>query len=350
MSEAATQVAQSDTSATKITGSWANIESHFDNSLTHPWYKAVFLLSAAIASESNRYFENLKYLPALAPVTAHSISSPMGLGSDSLPVEIDLFGKPTYLVDSMQFHLEYLLRIAGEGVYYIMPTFRGEDSDARHLNEFFHIEAELKGNLDDMINTVNGLIGACARRVLDEHGSLIRSITGSTSHIAQVADQAQHGFRRVRFSEAVELLGDDPINYNYLNGKIIGMTSLAERRLMQQLGEPLWLTHLPRMGVPFYQADADGEYAACADLLMGIGEVAGCGQRHTTFEEASSGIAVREVDPAPYAWYLRMKRDYPMSTAGFGVGLERLLLWMLKHEDIRDTQIFIRQKDIYGIP
>jgi len=334
----------------KITGSWENIETHFDNSLTHPWYKAVFLLSAAIASESSHYFEGLKYLPALAPVTAHSISSPMGLGSDSLPVEIDLFGKPTYLADSMQFHLEYLLRIAGEGVYYIMPTFRGEDSDARHLNEFFHIEAELKGNLDDMMKTVDGLIGACARRVLNEYGDLIQSITGSTTHIAQVANQAQRGFRRIRFDEAAKLLGDNTSNYNYLNGKIIGMTSLAERRLMQQLGEPLWLTHLPRMGVPFYQADADGEYAACADLLMGIGEVAGCGQRHTTFEEVSNGIAAREVDPAPYSWYLRMKRDYPLPTAGFGVGLERLLLWMLKHEDIRDTQIFVRQKNIYGIP
>lgn len=195
----------------RMSGSWADQEAHFHNALTHPWYKAVFLLSASIVSEASRYFESLGYLPALAPVTTHSISSPMGLGSDSLPVKIDLFGHPTFLADSMQFHLEYLLRVYNKGVFYVMPTFRGEPSDERHLSEFFHIEAELPGDMEDMISD-------------------------------------------------------------------------------------------------------------------------------------------RGVDPTPYEWYLRLKQEFPLQTAGFGIGLERLLLWALKHDDIRDTQIFVRQRGLHFTP
>ena len=69
----------------------------------------------------------------LFPITTSSISSPLGLGSDSLPVEIDLFGVNTFLADSMQFLLEYGCRFSDAGCYYVMPSFRGEATDSRHL-------------------------------------------------------------------------------------------------------------------------------------------------------------------------------------------------------------------------
>ena len=65
------------------------------------------------------------------PITSESVTSPMGLGSDSLPVSVELFDKNVYLADSMQFYLEYLLRQHPQGVFYIMPTFRGEEPDDR---------------------------------------------------------------------------------------------------------------------------------------------------------------------------------------------------------------------------
>ena len=74
------------------------------------------------------------------PITTGSISSPMGLGSDSLPVKINLNGVPTYLADSMQFLLEYGNRFCKNGVWYIMPSFRGEQEDERHLSQFYHSE------------------------------------------------------------------------------------------------------------------------------------------------------------------------------------------------------------------
>ena len=82
--------------------------------------------------------QGVRYFPA--PVTTGSVSSPMGLGSDSEPVEIELFGDRTFLADSMQFYLEYGCRMAPAGCWYFMPSFRGEEPDARHLNQFMHSE------------------------------------------------------------------------------------------------------------------------------------------------------------------------------------------------------------------
>jgi asparaginyl-tRNA synthetase len=335
-----------------LKGSWKNKDSHFTNVLNDPWYKLIFLLMGEITYAVSDYFRAHGFMPALAPITAQSVTSPMGLGSDSLPVSIELFGKQTYLMDSMQFHLEYLLRQFSDGVFYIMPTFRGEDSDARHLNEFFHIEAEFIGNLEDNIKHIESLICSCIKRVVQTNGEAVSSYTGDINHLTQlITDVEAGGLPRLKFKDAVALLGDDESYYGYHDGEIISLTSKAERKLLQEYNKPLWLTHLPSIGVPFYQADSDENgYSLCADLLMGIGETVGCGQRHKTYQQTLNALKLREVDQDAYDWYLRLKNEYPMQTSGFGIGLERLLLWILKHDDIRDTQLIVRQKGLNSIP
>lgn len=334
------------------TGSWRNSEKHFSTVLDNPWYRLIFKLSGEIAYATNDYFKAKNYMPALAPVTAQSITSPMGLGSDSLPVSVELFGRKTYLVDSMQFHLEYLLRQYRAGVFYIMPTFRAEDADDRHLNEFFHIEAEISGGFEDNLKTIEGLIKKYVDNILDKYADEIYNFTNTLDHLRQFQSLvSSNSLPRITFIEAERMLGDNNDNYVVLEGKRIGLTSVAERIIMKKIGSPVWLTHLPSLGVPFYQADSEIEgYSLCADLLMGIGEVVGSGQRHVTYSQTINAIESREVDPTPYDWYLRMKKEYPMATAGFGIGLERLLLWILCHDDIRDTQLIVRQKGLISVP
>lgn len=333
--------------------SWKNASSHFANALDDPWYHLIFRLSGDISFATNDYFRQRGFLPALAPVTAQSITSPMGLGSDSLPVSVNLFDRETFLVDSMQFHLEYLLRQGHEGLFYIMPTFRGEDPDARHLNEFFHIEAEIKGGFEDNLRTMEELISYYTTSILGKHSDQIAAFTDTVDHIETFSTlvNTPKGLPRISFREAEKLLGNKDHYYNTLDDLRIGLTPHAEQVIMKEFGCPVWLTHLPSMGVPFYQADAEEPgFSLCADLLMGIGEVAGSGQRHLTYEQTMQAIHVRSVDPTPYEWYLRMKREYPVQTSGFGIGLERLLLWILKHHDIRDTQLIVRQKGAVNIP
>ncbi len=331
--------------------SWPDSDRHFSNALTSPWYNLVFQLSGRMASATYDYFRTRAFVPALTPVTAQSVSSPMGLGSDSKPVKVELFGTPTYLVDSMQFHLEYILRQYPKGVFYIMPTFRDDPPDHRHLSEFFHIEAEMSGKLDDVMETIEGFLKFSLKDILKSLKSDIEDVVGTTSHIERLIERCGH-FPRVTFREAVARLGENPEYYVFHKDEKIALTDAGEKELMSDFEDAVWLTHLPRTGVPFYQADApDDETASlCADLLLGPGEIISCGERHEGFEETEDAIVSHEVDPSNYEWYLRMKSEFPMKTSGFGLGLERFILWILQHEDIRDVQLFVRQKGLHCHP
>lgn len=93
--------------------------------LEEPFYRCLVDLQDLISYETARFWRSRDVRSVHLPVTTGSISSPMGLGSDSLPVRVDLFGVPVYLADSMQFMLEYGCRLTSAGCYYLMPSFRG---------------------------------------------------------------------------------------------------------------------------------------------------------------------------------------------------------------------------------
>lgn len=330
---------------------WNNPDSQFTAAMSHPWYNLIMRLSGEICYTTQDFFRDRNYIPALMPITSEAVTSPMGLGSDSLAVSINLFDKTTYLADSMQFHLEYLLRQHEKGVFYIMPTFRGEDSDARHLNQFFHIEAELSGDLEDLIETIEQLLSAYVENILKHHGALLDQCGQRVDHLFSFLNLVKHGVPRITFDSAAEMLGEDKQYYTMLGDQKIGLSNLAEKKVMEHFKGPVWLTHLPKLGVPFYQADAaDGKNALCADLLMGIGETVGSGQRHKGYQETFNAIQERNVDPSSYDWYLRMKEETPIQTSGFGIGLERLLLWILDHDDIRDIPLIVRLKEMTSTP
>lgn len=332
--------------------SWKKPREHFNAALDHPWYKLLFDLQSSIVFFTYDFFRMKNMAAVLNPITCNSVTSPMGLGSDSLPVSIHLFGEKTFLADSMQFHLEYILRQGKKsGVFYIMPTFRGEDPDERHLNQFYHIEAEIIGGLEKVINLLNEYLIYVIGHIYKQHRTDISRVVGTTQHLSHFL-QRGIDIPRLRFSEAIKLLGNDPSNYTYFENKIIGLSNQGENRLIKVREDGLWLTHLPRMGVPFYQADApDDQYASlAADLLIGIGEVIGSGQRHETYSSLLNGIRYRGVDASEYEWYLRLKKEYPSLTSGFGIGLERMLLWITKHNDIRDIPLISRLKNIESTP
>ena len=132
----------------KEPNSWKNLDTHYIEVLKNPWYKILVKLENLISVETMNFYEERGIITMHLPVTTGSISSPMGRGSDSSPVKINIDGVDTYLADSMQFLLEYGCRLNDKGVYYIMPTFRGEKADERHLCQFYHSEAEIPGKLE----------------------------------------------------------------------------------------------------------------------------------------------------------------------------------------------------------
>ena len=227
--------------------SWESPLEHAIKALRDPWYEAMFALQSDFYHFCVRFFQvEMGYDYVLSPMTSDCISSPMGLGSDSLPVQIPLHGRKTYLADSMQFTLEYMLRIGQgrKGAYYISPSFRGEDPDSSHLNQFYHVECELPGGMDDGMEVMERFVVSIADAMLRKHGRLIKSIAGDTSHISNLVAFAKNPvarFPKVTLEEALEICGHDSDAWEFAvpeaPEKGRKLTRRGERMVMAKYGE-----------------------------------------------------------------------------------------------------------------
>ena len=348
---------------------WMQPDSHFMRALNSQWYAKMFSLQDAIFHATTKFFQQqMGYKYAMLPVTTASISSPMGLGSDSLPVHVKLHGRDTHLADSLQFALEYLLRLRGgtPGAYYVSCSFRGEEPDALHLNQFFHVECEMLGNLDVAIGVAEEYIVELASALTQRHSLSLYAIAGDISHVEALLSQYQANgscFPRISLSEALELpeIRDFPGSWSFVtpddptHGRLLNR--VGEKLLIDKFNGPVWLTEMDHLSVPFYQAFAphsDRSKALCADLLLGPGEVLGLGQRHATVDAVERALKLHKVPRETYEWYMDIrdprKGGKVMETSGWGMGMERFLCWLLKHDDVRDFAIIPRLKTAKFLP
>ena len=307
----------------------------------------IYYRTNLITKETVYFYNSKNILTMHLPVTTGSISSPMGKGSDSKPVKVNICGVDTYLADSMQFFLEYGCRLTENGVYYIMPTFRGEEADERHLCQFYHSEAEIPGNLNDVMDLVEEYIKHLSRKIIEEFGEVLQHELGDITHIKKVANY-KGKFPRITFDDAEKKLKEkfpDKIDrFIIYDDGFRNITSDGEKALMQIYDGLIWVTNYDKMAVPFYQKvdEKNKRSAKNADLLMGIGETVGCGERNKTDLELYKSLNEHNVNSKEYEWYIEMKKKFPLQTSGFGMGIERYLMWVLKCKDIRNMQICLR--------
>jgi asparaginyl-tRNA synthetase len=177
-------------------------------------------------------------------------------------------------------------------------------------------------------------------------------VAGDVEHLERLTN-LRGPLPRLSFDEAATKLDRDPGAVVWSEGGAFrNLTRRGEHALMDQFGGFVWVTHWDHLAVPFYQAFGDPGHVTAlnADLLFGIGETVGAGERHVSDVELTEALDLHGIDAEPYAWYADMKREAPMRTAGFGLGIERLLLWVLKHDDIRDMQLLPRTNGRRDIP
>lgn len=326
---------------------WNDKDNYYIKVLDEPWYKLLIKLENLISVETMKFYEKKNMVTIHLPITTGSISSPMGKGSDSLPVKVNIEGVETYLADSMQFLLEYGCRLADNGVYYIMPSFRGEKADSRHLCQFYHSEAEIIGELDDVINLIEEYIKYLSKQIIENLGLELKETIGDISHIEKIANNDKP-FPRITFDEAEMKLkknhSNDIDKYIVNNGEWRNITSLGEKEIMKLHNGLVWVTNYDILTVPFYQKHDEKMLGTTknADLLMGIGETVGCGERHFDDKELIDSIKLHGINLSEYEWYINMKKIKPLQTSGFGMGIERFLMWVLKASDIRNMQVCIR--------
>jgi aspartyl/asparaginyl-tRNA synthetase len=259
-----------------------------------------------------------------------------------MPVKVTVNGVDTYLADSMQFALEYGCRITRNGCYNIMPSFRAELPNKTHLSQFTHSETEIIGSLDVMIPYAEGYIRALASQILNQLEERLAAARGDVSHLHRMAAR-KSGFEQISFAEAVRLIGDEEGSIRYSDSGR-SLTRKGESLLMERVGEVFWIRNFDVLSVPFYQAFNDGDYKVAnnADLYFGVGEIIGSGERHLSVDQLRRSMYMHNVIESEYEWYIRMHDEFPMQTSGFGMGVERFLMWVLHHDDIRDMTLVSR--------
>ena len=323
--------------------SWRIGRDHLEQLLTNPWYRMLAELASATYSATVTFFEAEGCSNLPVPVTTMSVSSPMGLGSDSLPVRTEIAGNKVYLADSLQFLLELGLRMSDRPPFYVSNSFRGEEVDKTHLSEFSHAEVEIEGDLEAIMGMGERYVTHLARHLLSTQAETIKAAAGGIEHLEAVAAR-DRPFAQIRFADAERRLASLPGAFEEVAPGVRAITRLGEQELMRRLGAPLWLTQMPALACPFYQRPiGDGEYCASADLLLGPGEILGCGARCVDGDEVKRSLERHQVSGDDYEWYVTMKARNPMETAGFGLGLERFYMWALQADDIRDCTFWIRR-------
>ena len=222
-----------------------------------------------------------------------------------------------------------------------MPSFRGEAEDERHLSQFYHSEVEIEGTLEDVMRLAEKYIKYLSSNILKEFGDKLEMIAGDTEHITKLIEKEK--FPEITFEEACKILNNSREFIEYHEEGYRTINALGEKELIKHFDGIVWLTNFDILSVPFYQdITADKKYAKNADLLFGIGETLGAGERHATGKEVREALKIHNVNENEYKWYMQMKDKYPLKTSGYGMGVERYILWLTKKDDIRDCQLLPR--------
>lgn len=194
------------------------------------------------------------------------------------------------------------------------------------------------------MNLVEDYIKFITKEIYDKYKDEINKAIGNISHINKIINY-KGNFKRITFDDAENMLKnydkENLSNYiKYENGYRI-LTNEGEKKLIELNDGIVWITHYDILSTPFYQM-IEGKSALNSDLLFGNGEVVGCGERFENYKDLLESIKLHEVNENDYKWYVNMKKNHPLQTSGFGMGIERYLMWLLKCDDIRNLQVFLR--------
>ncbi|AYU82566.1 asparaginyl-tRNA synthetase, putative [Leishmania donovani] len=271
--------------------------------------------------------------------------------------EVLYYGEKAYLTQSSQLYLESVTASLGN-VYCCMPSYRAERSKTkRHLSEFTHLEAEYDVcSFEDLLNHLEGMFCTVIRTVIERVGDLVAMLNpsqlidpnGNVRDPANYKFTPKRPFRRLRYADAIQFCNENGI-LNTETGKPFefgeDITDQPERAMVAKLGEFVFMTHFPASMKSFYmQRDPDDPtLTESVDVLApGIGEVLGGSMRMYKYDELLDAYKREGLDASTYYWYTDQRRYGGAPHGGFGLGVERLLVWMLNLDSVKDACLYPR--------
>jgi asparaginyl-tRNA synthetase len=251
--------------------------------------------------------------------------------------EVKYFGDKAYLTQSWQLYAEAMIQSL-EKIYTIAPSFRAEKSRTkRHLTEYWHQEMESAWmGHEELMEFEEDLILYVIDHILKHCEKELKDLGRDISKLKEV----KKPFLRITYKDAVEKIGKkwgDEI------------TDKEEKELLEKLGDkPTFLTSFPRDMKAFYMRPdpKDPKVVLASDLLVpGIGEIIGGSERIYDMKELLESMKIYKLDKKHYEWYLDLRRFGTVPHSGFGMGIERLVMWIAGIEHIMDTIPFPRTMD-----
>jgi len=281
-------------------------------------------------------------------VTAIDPKDPPRKADGNIDYAKDFFARQTYLTVSGQLEAE-AFALALSKVYTFGPTFRAENSNtSRHSSEFWMIEPEmafcdLSGNMDLAEEIVKYLIRDARENCAEELELFARFVDKEL--LARLDFVFDRPFRRITYTEAVDLLSKSGEKFEFPISYGLNLQSEHERWLTERHFKcPVTVFNYPKEIKPFYMRLNDDDRTVTAmDLLVpGVGEIVGGSQREERLEVLEANMRRHKMDPADYRWYLDLRRYGTVPHSGFGLGFERMLMFITGVSNIRDVIPFAR--------
>lgn len=326
-------------------------------------FQAVFRVRSVVAQAIHRFFDERGFVYVHTPiftgsdcegagemfrVTTLDMDNPPKTEDGKVDFSKDFFGKSCNLTVSGQLHGE-AFALAFRDIYTFGPTFRAENSNtARHAAEFWQIEPEmafcdLAGYMDTAEAMIKHIIKTVLERCPDEMAFFNKFMDNG------LLDRLDHvlksEFVRCSYTKAVELLLESGQEFQYPVFWGCDLKTEHERYICEKVfNSPVFLTDYPAEIKSFYmRLNDDGKTVAAADLLVpGVGEIIGGSQREERYDVLKKKIEDLGMDMRYYEWYLDLRKYGGVKHAGFGLGFERILMYLTGVENIRDVAPFPR--------
>lgn len=324
-------------------------------------FNAVFRVRSVVSASIHEFFQSRHFVYIHTPLITASDCEGAGemfkvttIGySDKYKNEEeyyadDFFGKKAALSVSGQLEGEVAAMAMGK-IYTFGPSFRAEKSNTpRHVAEFWHVEPEVAfAELPDIIEIAEALIKHIINTVLEKCPEELKFFDRHFENglIEKLKNVAGHDFAVMTYTEAVEKLKNSGVEFQYPVEWGCDLMTEHERYISEEIcKKPVFLTDYPKEIKSFYmKQNPDGKTVAATDLLVpGVGEIIGCSEREADLDKLLEAMKVRGMSLDEYEHYIALRRFGSVPHSGFGLGLERIIMYVTGVSNIRDVILYPR--------
>lgn len=321
-------------------------------------FSAAFRVRSVVAYAVHKFFNERNFVYMHTPIITGSDAEGAGemfhvttLPLDNMPktddgqvdFNQDFFGREASLTVSGQLEAE-IFALAFKNVYTFGPTFRAENSNtARHASEFWMIEPEIAfADLEDNMKLAEDMVKYIINEVLENAPEEMAFFNQFMDKglIERLENLVNSDFGRITYTEAIEVLKKSGHKFEYPVEWGIDLQTEHERYLTEQVyKKPIFVTDYPKDIKAFYmRLNDDGKTVAACDLLVpGVGEIIGGSQREERLDILEARMDELGLNKENYWWYLELRKYGGVKHAGYGLGFERIIMYLTGISNIRDV-------------